>query len=234
MKKLKLIITFILLVSLFLGVVACTPNEESKAESSADVSEDVSVTVSDEVSEAVSNEESIDETLFYKFNATTNDDIIPIEKSKGDRDLYVVTLITSGNAIDTDYKSKYGLSFSEALDKYDNKSEGYKAISENVALLLPKYKEDMIKDIKSTIEIDNIILDDRLICDMSDSVVDELWFDSYKIGLLVYANEDELSTLRSKYDAVSIGTHPNGSFIGVLKDSNGEYQFCIAIVVEED
>ena len=106
MNKLKLIITFILLVSLFLGVVACTPDEESKA--------DVSVTTSDEVSEAVSDEESIDETLFYKFNATTNDDIIPIEKSKGDRDLYVVTLITSGNAIDTDYKTKYGLSFSEA------------------------------------------------------------------------------------------------------------------------
>ena len=230
MKTLKLIISFILLVSLFLGVVACTPDEESKA----DVSEDVSVTVSDEVSEAVSNEESIDETLFYKFNATTNDDIIPIEKSKDDRDLYVVTLITSGNAIDTDYKSKYGLSFSEALDKYDNKSEGYKAIAENVVLWLPKYKEDMIKDIKSTIEIDNIILDDRLICDMSDSVVDELWFDSYKIGLLVYANEDELSTLRSKYDAVSIGTDSNGSFIGVHKDSNGEYQFFITVVVEED
>jgi hypothetical protein len=218
MKKLKLIISFILLISLFLGVVACTPDEESKAD----------------VSEAVSDEESIDETLFYKFNATTNDDIIPIEKSKGDRDLYVVTLKTSGNAIDTDYKSKYGLSFSEALDKYDNKSEGYKAISENVALLLPKYKEDMIKDIKSTIEIDNIILDDRLICDMSDSVVDELWFDSYKIGLLVYANEDELSTLRSKYDAVSIGTDSNGSFIGVRKDSNGEYKFCITVIVEED
>ncbi len=227
----KLIITFILLVSLFLGVVACTPDEESKA----DVSEDVSVTVSDEVSEAVSNEESIDETLFYKFNALgQNDDIIPIEKSKGDRDLYVVTLKTSGNAIDTDYKSKYGLSFSEALDKYDNKSEGYEDISENVALLLPKYKEDMIKDIKSTIEIDNILLDDRLICDMSDSVVDELWFAPYKIGLLVYANEDELSTLRSKYDAVSIGTDSNGSFIGVLKDSNGEYQFYITFAVEED
>ena len=230
MNKLKLIISFILLVSLFLGVVACTPDEESMTESTGDVS----VTTSDEVSEAVSDEESIDETLFYKFNATTNDDIIPIEKSKGDRDLYVVTLITSGNAIDTDYKSKYGLSFSEALDKYDNKSEGYKAISENVALLLPKYKEDMIKDIKSTIEIDNIILDDRLLCDMSDSVVDELWFDSYKIGLLVYANEDELSTLRSKYDAVSIGTHSNGSFIGVHKDSNGEYQFYITYAVEED
>ena len=230
MKKFTLLLIFILLISLTLGVVSCTPDEESKA----DVSEDVSVTVSDEVSETVSDEESIDETLFYKFNATTNDDIIPIEKSKGDRDLYVVTLKTSGNVIDTDYKSKYGLSFSEALDKYDNKSEGYKAISENVALLLPKYKEDMIKDIKSTIEIDNIILDDRLICDMSDFVVDELWFDSYKIGLLVYANEDELSTLRSKYDAVSIGTDSNGLFIGVHKDSNGEYQFFITVVVEED
>ena len=42
MKKLKIIITFILLASLFLGIVACTPDEESKA----DVSEDVNNTVS--------------------------------------------------------------------------------------------------------------------------------------------------------------------------------------------
>ncbi|MBQ6906665.1 MAG: hypothetical protein IJN75_06565 [Clostridia bacterium] len=57
MKKLKLIISFILLVSLFLGVVACTPDEESKA----DVSEaDVSESVSDEVSEEESEEEIIE------------------------------------------------------------------------------------------------------------------------------------------------------------------------------
>ena len=229
MKKLKLIITFILLVSLFLGIVSCTPAEESKAESTGDVS----VTTSDEVSEAVSDEESVDENLFYKFNAVTNDDTIPIEKTKGDRNLYVVTLKTSANVINADYESKYGSSFSESLDKYDNKSEGYKAISENVVPLLLKYKEDMIKDIKSTIEIDNIVLDDRLIYDMSDSVVDELWFDSYKIGLLVYANEDEYNSLRSKYDAVSIGIDSDGSFIGVLKDSNGEYKFCITIAVED-
>ena len=49
MKKLKLIITFILLVSLFLGVVACTPDEESKA----DVSEAVSDEVSEEYDESV-------------------------------------------------------------------------------------------------------------------------------------------------------------------------------------
>ncbi len=56
MKKLKLIITFILLISLFLGVVACTPDEESKAESTGDVS----VTTSDEVSEEESEEEIIE------------------------------------------------------------------------------------------------------------------------------------------------------------------------------
>jgi len=56
MNKLKLIITFILLVSLFLGVVACTPDEESKAESSADVSEAVSETVSEEEIIEVSGE----------------------------------------------------------------------------------------------------------------------------------------------------------------------------------
>ena len=50
MNKLKLIISFILLVSLFLGVVACTPDEESKAESSADVSESVSEENNGEIS----------------------------------------------------------------------------------------------------------------------------------------------------------------------------------------
>lgn len=51
MKALKSIITLLLLISLTLGVVSCTPNEESKAESTADASADVSETVSEEESE---------------------------------------------------------------------------------------------------------------------------------------------------------------------------------------
>ena len=69
MSKIKIIVSFILLISLFLGVVSCTPDEESKAESSADVSEDVS----EEVSEEESEEEIIEVSGEYEYTSDYKD-----------------------------------------------------------------------------------------------------------------------------------------------------------------
>ena len=184
MNKLKLIISFILLVSLFLGVVACTPDEESKAESSADVSEDVSETVSEDEPDV-----SIDENIFRIRNQLKpygHGEIILVDKYKGDRKLYMVTLSTSDSLIDDNkviadaFYDEYGLTFSEAFEKYcddpeDHEKcvEAFEKIEADVSLLLPDFKEKMLNELKSIHNVDNIILDERLIEDLADVVVTE-------------------------------------------------------------
>ena len=214
MKKLKLIITFILLVSLFLGVVACTPDEESKA----DVSENVSETVSEDEPDV-----SIDENIFRIRNQLKpygQGEIILVDKYKGDRKLYMVTLSTSDSLIDDNkviadaFYDKYGLTFSEAFEKYcddpedhEKRVEAFEKIEADVSLLLPSLKEKMLNELKSTHNVDNIILDERLIEDLADVVVTEpeMSFYPYRIQLLVYANPAEAEMLEEEYSIVAFG-----------------------------
>ncbi|MBP3386982.1 MAG: hypothetical protein J6L23_00460 [Clostridia bacterium] len=245
MKKLKLIISFILLVSLFLGVVACTPDEESKA--------DVSVTTSDEVSADMSTDESedepdvsIDENIFRIRNQLKpygQGEIILVDKYKGDRKLYMVTLSTSDSLIDDNkviadaFYDKYGLTFSEAFEKYcddpedhEKRVEAFEKIEADVSLLLPSLKEKMLNELKSIHNVDNIILDERLIEDLADVVVTEpkMSFYSYRIQLLVYANETEVKAIE-KLDAtmyiLAFGEHTNSieNFDGWDQSRDGVY-----------
>ena len=241
MKKLKLIISFILLVSLFLGVVACTPDEESKAESSADVSEDVSETVSEDEPDV-----SIDENIFRIRNQLKpygQGEIILVDKYKGDRKLYMVTLSTSDSLIDDNkviadtFYDEYGLTFSEAFEKYcddpeDHEKcvEAFEKIEADVSLLLPDFKEKMLNELKSIHNVDNIILDERLIEDLADVVVTEpeMSFYSYQILFLVYANETEVKAIE-KLDStryiLAFGEHTNSieNFDGWDQSRDGEY-----------
>ena len=273
MNKLKLITTFILLVSLFLGVVACTPDEESKAASSADVSEDVSVTVSDEVSEDVSDvvsedvsmeesgdisenesetisedvstDESEDESEIVSADMSTDEsedepdvsidentfqirnqlkpygqgEIILVDKYKGDRKLYMVMLSTSDSIINEKviadaFYDEYGLTFSEAFEKYcddpedhEKRVEAFDKIEADVSPLLPAFKEKMMNELKSIYNSENIILDERLIEDLADVVVTEpeMSFYPYRIQLLVYANPAEAEMLEEEYSIVAFG-----------------------------
>ena len=262
MNKLKLIITFILLVSLFLGVVACTPDEESKAESSADVSdvvsdevsEDVSKALSEDVSEAISEDVSmeesddisenesetvsedvstdesedepdvsIDENIFRIRNQLKpygQGEIILVDKYKGDRKLYMVTLSTSDSLIDDNkviadaFYDEYGLTFSEAFEKYcddpedhEKRVEAFEKIEADVSPLLPAFKEKMMNELKSIYNSENIILDERLIEDLADVVVTEpeMSFYPYQIQILVYANPAEAEMLEEEYSIVAFG-----------------------------
>ena len=101
MKKLKLIITFILLVSLFLGVVACTPDEESKAESSADVSEAVSETVSADISTDESEEETNIKLMLQ------NEEIVTLDKYKDGKELCLIVLTKDDDVIKNDIVDKF-------------------------------------------------------------------------------------------------------------------------------
>jgi len=269
MNKLKLIITFILLVSLFLGVVACTPDEESKAESSADVSEAVSETVSEDVSEAISEDvsmeesgdisENVSETVSEDVSTDESEDesetvsedvstdesedepevsidentfqirnqlkpygqgeIILVDKYKGDRKLYMVTLSTSDSIINDKviadaFYDEYGMTFSEAFKKYcpdNNDSKKYRdafdKLDADVSPLLPDFKEKMLNELKSIYNSENIILDERLIEDLADVVVTEpeMSFYPYQIQLLVYANPAEAEMLEEEYSIVAFG-----------------------------
>ena len=213
MKKIKLIITFILLVSLFLGVVACTPDEESKA----DVSENVSETVSEDEPDV-----SIDENIFRIRNQLKpygQGEIILVDKYKGDRKLYMVTLSTSDSIINEKviadaFYDEYGMTFSEAFKKYcpdndDSKKyrDAFDKIEADVSPLLPDFKEKMLNELKSTHNVDNIILDERLIEDLADVVVTEpeMSFYPYRIQLLVYANPAEAEMLEEEYSIVAFG-----------------------------
>ncbi len=257
MKKLKLIITFILLVSLFLGVVACTPDEESKADVSEDVSdvvsEDVSDVVSEDVSEAISEDvsmeessdisENVSETVSEDVSTDESEDepdvsidentfqirnqlkpygqgeIILVDKYKGDRKLYMVTLSTSDSIINEKviadaFYDEYGLTFSEAFEKYcddpedhEKRVEAFEKIEADVSPLLPDFKEKMMNELKSIYNSENIILDERLIEDLADVVVTEpeMSFYPYRIQLLVYANPAEAEMLEEEYSIVAFG-----------------------------
>ena len=276
MNKLKLIISFIMLVSLFLGVVSCTPDEESKADVSEAVSdvvsEDESEAVSEDepaVSETVSDEVSEDESVAVSEDVSTDEsedepdvsidentfqirnqlkpygqgEIILVDKYKGDRKLYMVTLSTSDSLIDDNkviadaFYDEYGLTFSEAFEKYcddpedhEKRVEAFEKIEADVSSLLPSLKEKMLNELKSTHNVDNIILDERLNEDLADVVVTEpkMSFYSYRIQLLVYANETEVKAIE-KLDAtmyiLAFGERPNSieNFDGWDQSRDGVY-----------
>ena len=134
MKTLKLIISFILLVLLFLGVVSCTPDEESKADVSEDVSEtviadmstdesedvsmeesgDISENVSETVSEDVSTDESEEERNIKLM--LQNEEIVTLDKYKDGKELCLVVLTKDNDVIKNDIVDKFNYTAKDIID----------------------------------------------------------------------------------------------------------------------
>ena len=178
MKKLKLIISFILLVSLFLGVVACTPDEESKAESSADVSEIVSEAVSEDVSDVVS--ENVSETVSEDVSDNTEDmttlrlrlgtdpieddeiELITFECFKSNKALYFVDIDLVWSRIVELYKEKYDYDLSN-INELLWEDPIVDEIVHNMSSLRDEVKGIMISDLmdKYNIDTEDIYLEDK-------------------------------------------------------------------------
>ena len=183
MKKLKLIISFILLVSLFLGVVACTPDEES----SADVSEDLS----DVVSEAVSGEESYppiteDATSIVGENQITvelyNDEAVMVYTEYDDKTLYFVEL---------------GKNIAASFNEHFYKKYGYECsfdedASEARELLYELFEMEIKKLINSGIVSAKNIYTDKDYWDVGTETISER---RMPFSIMVLANEDEVQAL---------------------------------------
>ena len=183
MSKIKIIVSFILLVSLFLGVVACTPDEESKA----DVSEDVL----DVVSEAVSDEESYppiteDATSIVGENQITvelyNDEAVMVYTEYDDKTLYFVEL---------------GKNMAASFNEHFYKKYGYECsfdedASEARELLYELFETEIKKLINSGIVSAKNIYTDKDYWDVRTETISER---RMPFSIMVLANEDEVQAL---------------------------------------
>ena len=240
MKTLKLIISFILLISLFLGVVSCTPDEESKAESSADVSEDVSETVSadmstdesedvsmeesgdisenvsETVSEDVSTDESEEETNIKL--RLQNEEIVTLDKYKDGKELCLVVLTKDNDVIKNDIVDKFNYTAKDIIDGNPS-DEDYQKLVADVATLLPDYRQDMIDEFvtKYDLDTDDAFLEDKFIFRFDEEVT-WAWssdINEYYVYILVYLDELETDKIKKEYtieffDGISISTNTVG------------------------
>ena len=198
MKKLKLIIAFILLVSMFLGVVACTPDEESKAESTGDVSEDVS----DEVSETVSDEESYppiteDATSIVGENKITvelynaTDDLRPISPNVyttyDDKTLYFIKIGSKiSDVIDDEFLKKYGYEFEYDELEFDEDANG-----DMITLIEELRSKEIQRLIASGVISEKFIYTKNEYWDVKSETRDLSFF------IMILASEDEIRALEN-------------------------------------
>ena len=214
MNKLKLIISFILLVSLFLGVVACTPDEESKAESSADVSESVSEENNGEISFIGLAEESYDKSI-----GKISDDQIVVWLHGGKKilDRYidseilaVVTMVFTYGERDTAFKNKYGYDLSET---YNTEGADKDKIESDMAELLIDLRREKITEFYDvfSIETDEFSFREACIFHLEDAVLED-WIEStkynsffpaerdvYHVSFIVTLTEDEIEIINENY-----------------------------------
>ena len=203
MNKLKLIISFILLVSLFLGVVACTPDEESKADVSADVSDVVSVAVSETVSADISTDESEEETNIKLM--LQNEEIVTLDKYKDGKELCLVVLTKDDDVIKNDIVDKFNYTAKDIMKNAGGNpgDENFRKLVADVGTLLPDYRQDMIDEFvtKYDLDTDDAFLEDKFIFRFDEEVT-WAWSDDikeYYVYILVYLDELEMDKIKKEY-----------------------------------
>ena len=184
MKKLKLIITFILLVSLFLGVVACTPDEESKA----DVSEDVSDVVSEEESYPPITE---DATSVVGENQITvdlyNNKNIMVYTEYEDKTLYFIKIGSKiSDVIDDEFLKKYGYEY-----EYNELEFDEDAIVDRGTLIDELRSKEIQRLIASGVISEKFIYTKNEYWDVKSETSDLSFF------IMILASEDEIRALEN-------------------------------------
>ena len=192
MNKLKLIITLLLLISLTLGVVSCTPDEES----SADVSEDVSETVSADISTDESEEETNIKLMIQ------NGEIVTLDKYKDGKELCLVVLTKDDDVIKKDIVDKFNYTAKDIIDGNPS-DEDYQKLVADVATLLPDYRQDMIDEFvtKYDLDTDDAFLEDKFIFRFDEEVT-WAWssdINEYYVYILVYLDELETGKIKKEY-----------------------------------
>ncbi len=220
MNKLKLIITFILLVSLFLGVVACTPDEESKAESSADMSEAVSETASADISTDESEEETNIKLMLQ------NEEIVTLDKYKDGKELCLVVLTKDDDVIKNDIVDKFNYTAKDILKNAGGNpgDENFRKLVADVGTLLPDYRQDMIDELvaKYDLDTDDAFLEDKFIFRFDEEVT-WAWssdINEYYVYILVYLDDSEAENIQKDYRIEFFGKE---SFI--IEDNYSPYYF---------
>ena len=195
MNKLKLIITFILLVSLFLGVVACTPDEESKADVSGDVSETVSADISTDESEEETN---------IKLRLQ-NEEIVTLDKYKEGKELCLVVLTKDDDVIRKDITDKFNYTAKDIMKNAGGNTgdENFRKLVADVGTLLPDYRQDMIDEFvtKYDLDTDDAFLEDKFIFRFDEEVT-WAWCEDiteYYVYILVYLDEPETGKIKKEY-----------------------------------
>ena len=219
MNKLKIIITFILLVSLFLGVVACTPDEESKADVSEDVSDVVSEAVSDVVSADISTDESEEETNIKL--RLQNEEIVTLDKYKDGKELCLIVLTKDDDVIKNDIVDKFNYTAKDIMKNAGGNpgDENFRKLVADVGTLLPDYRQDMIDEFvtKYDLDTDDAFLEDKFIFRFDEEVT-WAWsadINEYYVYILVYLDELETDKIKKEYtieffDGISISTNTVG------------------------
>ena len=190
MNKLKLIISFILLVSLFLGVVACTPDEESKADVSADVSdvvsEDESYPPITEDATSIVGENQITVELY---NVT--DDLRPISPivytTYDDKTLYFIKIGSNiSDVIDDEFLKKYGYEYEYNELEFDEDANG-----DRVTLIEELRSKEIQRLIASGVISEKFIYTKNEYWDVKSETMDISFF------IMVLASEDEIQALEN-------------------------------------
>ena len=190
MKKLKLIISFILLVSMFLGVVACTPDEESKA----DVSEDVSDVVSEEESYPPITEDATsivgeNQITVELYNVT--DDLRPISTNVyttyDDKTLYFIKIGSNiSDVIDDEFLKKYGYEYEYNELEFDEDANG-----DMVTLIEELRSKEIQRLIASGVISEKFIYTKNEYWDVKSETSGLSFF------IMVLASEDEIQALEN-------------------------------------
>ena len=190
MNKLKLIISFILLVSLFLGVVACTPDEESKA----DVSEDVSDVVSEEESYPPITEDATsivgeNQITVELYNVT--DDLRPISPNVyttyDDKTLYFIKIGSNiSDVIDDEFLKKYGYEYEYNELEFDEDANG-----DMVTLIEELRSKEIQRLIASGVISEKFIYTKNEYWDVKSETSGLSFF------IMVLASEDEIQALEN-------------------------------------
>ncbi|MBP3387657.1 MAG: hypothetical protein J6L23_03880 [Clostridia bacterium] len=191
MKKLKLIITFILLVSLFLGVVACTPDEESKA----DVSDVVSAEGNDgeesypPITEDATSIVGENQITVELYNVT--DDLRPISPNVyttyDDKTLYFIKIGSKiSDVIDDEFLKKYGYEYEYNELEFDEDANG-----DMVTLIEELRLKEIQRLIASGVISEKFIYTKNEYWDVKSETSDLSFF------IMVLASEDERQALEN-------------------------------------
>jgi len=183
MKKLKLIISFILLVSLFLGVAACTPDEESKA----DVSEAVSDEVSEEYDESVNFDDVSlsDNEIIVKY---PNDKKVILDTTKDDGRflVFVHHHLCPKSKVFKEFENEYGYKYIDNLTL------------PNIDDDLKKLEDKIFQDYFGQIKNDNIYSKYNVIFDENKVFFTGDFWNEYYLHFVAYVNEEEFSELQNE------------------------------------